>query len=1450
MKKLFFLAAVCLMGMASAVAQIPPSVFNDPAATKPLPVQQVSATSRVTMSESDPTTLGQQTAVATPKTHRAPAAKDVTAADVPEQALQIDNTSGATFLHARSVTATLTGSKLAIKNFGGYGLTVTADVDLATGAISIPRQAAYQSATYGQCDIVHLNDGLQSYDTTAVIAGQIAGGQVTIGPWVLYITSGDYKGYVLGNAIESSTLRAVNATMNVAQIDTNGVSHNYSYPIIAEQTAKNKVVVTNFAGVGAKIDIDIKGDSSLAIYPQLALSINGTGNFWVHPYDPATNLISGHQPVVGTTTGGKLAWGGSILATSTGTYVARYSSSEISLPFTLQYPAAATQAGWKGSGTEADPWLIETPADLIALSDSVNYGTPINVNVGARAGQVARAFEGKYFKVTKYINMSGIVFNPIGGLDETYRFGGTFDGGSKSISNLTVNVGYGYNAGLFGAADTTSVIKNVNLYNPKVTGTYFFTGGVVGYSQGTVENCTVTNPVINGVWVCGGVAAIAGHASKLTVTGGKITGDSQTGGVLGVTRNDASELVATNTTVTCFSTTETSSAGGVVGYFGENGRYSTLSDCYFSGDVVATKNGEFVGGISGVNTRGNFVRCFSTAQVVSTSSSFSTGSYGGIVGATQDGNFTDCLFTGEIVPKSYRVGSIVGYVIVIKTDSTQADHITLTNCLVSGINQTTTSQQWAPYAGYFDAAPNRSMNAGANPIVTVNSYYDEQMLPTIATKLGAKKTSELTQATGIEGFADSVWTFTAGQYPALKKWATTTVGRVASAVIALADTVQTTKTVTSDFTGNAGSGITWQLLNGGARGTQGHSLSVIDKKTYHLNGVIGTDTVVIYSSSAVRYLIVNVAPANLFEGDGTAESPYLIKNKQDLITLSNATFNNKMSFDGVHFLITNDIDVEGDQDFNGIAIKGSSQSSTLSFGGILDGGNHTIHGIKMIRCYEENGNLIGGSSTNSYSGFVNALKANGTVKNVRIGKDCVFEFYSRSGAVVGYNHGGKILNCRNYADVKAHSGTIGGITGCNNKPGVISGCYNSGRIWTSYQYAAGIAAQNYGVIENCQNDGEIMAKSFDEYYSSNSANSAGGICEATLSDGVIKNCLNTGYVHAPKYVGGILAWHNGNKGNTPLENCISTGQVSYNQVYSTDNVYLDSTLKDATIGNMIGKIYQNDVHFTGNYYDAQQNIYNASYNKAAEGINGVGTELLTSGQVLPGYDTAYWQFTKGQYPVLKAFADEPGSIAGAHSVVWFDGSVRCDSVKRDSRLGSNSGLTWTLKSGNDAFKVVDGVLSMDPAPVLTDTLYATYGGFVKHYIVTAVPDTVPAPAISVDGNVATFTDALEGVTYFFTTDGTTPTRSSKSSTGEATLPEGQLKIQAIASKHNYYDSPVTEVNVLVSGISNISDEAKEIGSRYYVTPDGRMSSTPVQGINVVVTRYTDGSTSVHKAIVK
>ncbi|MDE7442764.1 MAG: hypothetical protein K2M65_01220, partial [Muribaculaceae bacterium] len=98
-----------------------------------------------------------------------------------------------------------------------------------------------------------------------------------------------------------------------------------------------------------------------------------------------------------------------------------------------------------GSGTETDPYLIESINDLKKLADDIAAS---NLEYG-----------GKYFKVTKDIDATGVAFEPIATMAE---FKGIFDGNNKTISNIKITTAVD-GTGLFGRVGAGGVIKNLTI---------------------------------------------------------------------------------------------------------------------------------------------------------------------------------------------------------------------------------------------------------------------------------------------------------------------------------------------------------------------------------------------------------------------------------------------------------------------------------------------------------------------------------------------------------------------------------------------------------------------------------------------------------------------------------------------------------------------------------------------------------------------------------------------------------------------------------------------------------------------------------------------------------------------------------------------------------------------------------------------------------------------------
>lgn len=113
-------------------------------------------------------------------------------------------------------------------------------------------------------------------------------------------------------------------------------------------------------------------------------------------------------------------------------------------------------------------------------------------------GGVSNSFSEKTVKLVADIDLNNEEWTPIGQTVQGGRFAGTFDGNNKTIYNLKVSVldsrEY-YSAGLFGFTDLTVVIKNLTIEGASVAGRHY-TGAIIGFLTGTVENCQVKNAAI------------------------------------------------------------------------------------------------------------------------------------------------------------------------------------------------------------------------------------------------------------------------------------------------------------------------------------------------------------------------------------------------------------------------------------------------------------------------------------------------------------------------------------------------------------------------------------------------------------------------------------------------------------------------------------------------------------------------------------------------------------------------------------------------------------------------------------------------------------------------------------------------------------------------------------------------------------------------------------------
>ena len=196
------------------------------------------------------------------------------------------------------------------------------------------------------------------------------------------------------------------------------------------------------------------------------------------------------------------------------------------------------------------------------------------------------------------IDLTGKDWMPIGtDYDNSYK--GTFDGGGHTITGLTFTTNDEY-AGLFGYLNRAGTVKNVVMEGVLITSNHMFgcTGGVVGYSWGTIENCSVS---------------------------GSVSGTDCVGGVVGSQK--AGSIIGCSSSATVKGTHY---VGGVAGE-----KWGSMTACYATGNVtleIASQKNNFGGGVVGLNGGSRVLACYATGNVTSTGSSTGNVHIGGLFG--------------------------------------------------------------------------------------------------------------------------------------------------------------------------------------------------------------------------------------------------------------------------------------------------------------------------------------------------------------------------------------------------------------------------------------------------------------------------------------------------------------------------------------------------------------------------------------------------------------------------------------------------------------------------------------------------------------------------------------------------------------------------------------------------------------------------------------------------
>ena len=348
-----------------------------------------------------------------------------------------------------------------------------------------------------------------------------------------------------------------------------------------------------------------------------------------------------------------------------------------------------------------------------------------------------------------------------------------------------------------------------------------------------------------------------------------------------------------------------------------------------------------------------------------------------------------------------------------------------------------------------------------------------------------------------------------------------------------------------------------------------------------------------------------------FEGEGTAESPYLIENVDDLKLLAE-NVNNGEAYANTYFKLTANIDLNNEPNWTPIGKSG------LPFQGTFDGYGYQITNLKI-------------SNGGQYAGLFGYTKG-AVIKNCNVTGE--INGYNYTGGIVGSaNVNTKIRNCSFQGNVEGNGEKRGGIVGHTSIGCDVSGCFVTGTV-TGEKFVGGIAGWGAGTIKNCYALANVTATGV----------SAGGIAGYYCSNFTIENCYYSGNVSA-KWAGGIAGYVSESiSGSTEIKNCVS--------------------LAESVTGSNANRIagYNDNATLTNNYAWSGTTINgNPVSADDAGGVNGAAL-TYTDGELSEQFSAIFdntdsaWKFTEDGLPILNGvggtqFSELPKCMTG----VGFDG---------------------------------------------------------------------------------------------------------------------------------------------------------------------------------------------------
>ncbi len=314
-------------------------------------------------------------------------------------------------------------------------------------------------------------------------------------------------------------------------------------------------------------------------------------------------------------------------------------------------------AGWdgtsveaySGSGTEADPYVIDTPAKLAKIRETVAGGDSL---------------EGKYFTQTADIDLGNKEWTPIG--DATTAFSGIYNGLGHKITGFSITKLSNF-TGLFGrivAAGSEAGVCNLSIE-----------GSINVDGDGKDPNDSAK--LLAGP----SVGAIAGQVNANTAVAGK--------------NNAVFTNITSKVDITLANQTQQPRAGGLFGQM----YFSVVENCVNDGNLTTnSSNVVRLGGFTGQFIRCDFRGCVNNGKITASTTGGKAVNVGGFAayatGPAKESDDTvadrysvieNCINNGEISGTAEgKVAVAAAGIIANFYTGVSANYVKITNCLNTG----------------------------------------------------------------------------------------------------------------------------------------------------------------------------------------------------------------------------------------------------------------------------------------------------------------------------------------------------------------------------------------------------------------------------------------------------------------------------------------------------------------------------------------------------------------------------------------------------------------------------------------------------------------------------------------------------------------------------------------------------------------------------------------------